>query len=245
MPANQIPYKSLKTIFLDAGNTIVSMDLEWVRSELKRCGVLCEVQTLRRAEAAVRPIVSAELKRLKSTEDQSTFAFYMRSILRQINVTSGMEDREHDEIIQVLLPVLQAPGQSHRLWSHLLPGVRDALDILQGRGLQLVVVSNADGTVEKGMANLGLLHYFDKVVDSHIVGFEKPDPRLFYHALEISKAVPEKTIHVGDMYHVDILGAWSAGLHALLIDPFGDWDNPDCARVPDLLSFANKMAGFV
>jgi hypothetical protein len=40
---------------------------------------------------------------------------------------------------------------------------------------------------------------------------------------------------------VDVLGAWSAGLHALLLDPFSDWYNVDCVRFPDLLSFATTI----
>ena len=110
--------------------------------------------------------------------------------------------------------------------------------------MKLVIVSNADGTIEEGLSHFGIRHYIDHVVDSHVVGFEKPDPRLFYYALEISDSDPETTVHIGDMYHVDVLGAWSAGLHALLIDPFDDWENIDCERMPDLLSFANKMARF-
>ena len=84
-------------------------------------------------------------------------------------------------------------------------------------------------------------HYFEKIIDSHVVGFEKPDPRLFHHALEISGADPESTVHIGDLYHVDVIGARSAGLYAILLDPFGDWKDVDCLRFPDLISFANDI----
>ena len=241
MHADRIPFRDLETIFLDAGNTIASMDFSFVREELRRFNILCDVRDLYRAEAAARPAVSAELEVLKSTEGHSAFDFYMRSILRRLAATSSLGDDEHDEIIRALIPVFRAPGQNLRLWSHLLPGVDEALDILQKKNLQLVVVSNSEGIVEEVLVRLGLRHYFDNVVDSHIVGFEKPDPRLFFHALEISGAIPEKTLHIGDLYHVDVLGAWSAGLHAILIDPFDDWEDVDCMRIPNLLSFAKKI----
>ncbi len=109
MPANQIPYKDLKTIFLDAGNTLVSMDFAWLMEELKRCGVLCELQELRRAEAAARPKVSAELERLKSTENKGTSLFYMRTILKGLKCTSSMADKELDLIIEALFKTIQAP----------------------------------------------------------------------------------------------------------------------------------------
>jgi len=241
MNDHQIPYKNLETIFLDAGNTLVCMDFPWIREELEALGIKCEVNDLIRAEAAARPILSSALERLRSTEDRKTSIFYMGSILEKLPATSIMTHKERDEIIETLLLSLQTPGQTKRFWSNLLPGVREALDILKGKGVQLVVVSNSNGTIEEITANLGIREYFDEVVDSHNVGFEKPDHRLFRHALEISEADPKFTLHIGDLYHVDVLGAWSAGLHALLLDPYGDWEDVDCERMPDLLSFARMM----
>jgi HAD superfamily hydrolase (TIGR01509 family) len=241
MSVRHIPYKDLKTVFLDAGNTMVSMDYEWLKDELGRYGVSCELQELRRAEAAARPMVSSELQRLKSTENQVTSLFYMRSILKGLKSASSMSDKELDDIIKDLYKTLRAPGMIQRLWSNILTGVREALESLKGRGLKLVVVSNSDGTVEEILIKVGLSRYFFSVVDSHVVGYEKPDPRLFYHALKLSDAEPETTIHIGDLYHVDVIGARSAGLHAALLDPFGDWRDVDCPRFVDLLDFASNF----
>jgi len=241
MPSNQIPYKDLKTIFLDAGNTLLSMDFAWLMEELKHYGVLCELPELCRAEAAARPMVSAELQRLKSTENQVTSLFYMRTILKGLKCTSSMADKEIDPIIEALFKTIQAPGMIQRLWSNILPGVREAIESLQRKDLKLVVVSNSNGTVEDILTKVDLRQFFYRVVDSHVAGFEKPDPRLFYHALKISDAEPETTLHIGDLYHVDVIGAWSAGLHAVLLDPFGDWQDFDCPRFIDLFDFANSF----
>jgi HAD superfamily hydrolase (TIGR01509 family) len=241
MSVRHIPYKELKTVFLDAGNTLVSMDLAWLIEELTRYGVLCELQELRRAEAAARPMLSSELERLKSTENQVTSLFYMRSILKGLKSASSMSDKELDDIIKDLYKTLRAPGMIQRLWSNILKGVHEALESLQRRGLRLVVVSNSDGTVEEILIKVGLSRYFFSVVDSRVVGYEKPDPRLFYHALKLSDSEPETTIHIGDLYHVDVIGARSAGLHAALLDPFGDWRDVDCPRFVDLLDFAKSF----
>jgi HAD superfamily hydrolase (TIGR01509 family) len=220
---------------------MVSMDYEWLKDELKRCGVSCELQELRRAEAAARPMVSSELERLKSTENQMTSLFYMRSILKGLKSTSSISDKELDHIIKELYKTLRAPGMIQRLWSNIIPGVPEALESLKEMGLKLVVVSNSDGTVEEILIKVGLRRYFFRIVDSHVVGFEKPDPRLFYHALELSNAAPQTTIHIGDLYHVDVIGARSAGLHAALLDPFGDWRDVDCPRFVDLIDFASNF----
>ena len=117
-----------------------------------------------------------------------------------------------------------------------------ALKILKRNNLQLAVVSNSNGSVAEILANLDLGQYFDHIFDSHIVGLEKPDPAFFRHALGIMKAAPETTLHIGDMYHVDVLGAWGADINAVLLDPFDDWKDCDCPRFPDLISVAKKIA---
>ena len=109
-------------------------------------------------------------------------------------------------------------------------------------GLQLAVVSNSDGTVEKQLTEYGLRSYFDAVIDSHIVGAAKPDPKIFHIALDISGAIPEHTMYIGDMYEFDVVGARAAGLHAVLLDPYSDWPDTDCERVPDLLSLCEKIS---
>jgi putative hydrolase of the HAD superfamily len=241
MNNHQIPYNEIETVFLDAGNTLLSMDYEWIKNELEGIGIHCEVGELKRAEAAARPVLSSALERLKSTEDKKTSIFYMGSMLKKLPATSAMAEKDLDEIIARLLRDLQSPGWAKRFWSNLIPGVRDALGILKNKGLQLLVVSNSNGSIEGIMSDLGVRDYFDKVVDSHHVGFEKPDYRLFRHALDISDAEPAHTLHIGDLYHVDVRGAWSAGVHALLLDPYGDWKDVDCERMPDVLSFARMM----
>ena len=42
---------------------------------------------------------------------------------------------------------------------------------------------------------------------------------------------------MGDIYHADVSGARAAGVHALLLDPFGDWPEVDCERAEDLSPF--------
>ena len=41
-------------------------------------------------------------------------------------------------------------------------------------------------------------------------------------------------MHVGDLYYVDVLGARSAGIQPLLMDPHGLYRNFDVARISSL-----------
>jgi FMN phosphatase YigB (HAD superfamily) len=48
------------------------------------------------------------------------------------------------------------------------------------------------------------------------VGYLKPHPRIFQHALELMGTQPEETIYIGDNPVADIAGAQSAGMRAVL-----------------------------
>ncbi|MBW1848905.1 MAG: HAD family hydrolase [Deltaproteobacteria bacterium] len=242
MNKDDIPYKDIKTIFIDAGNTLISMDFSWVLRELEPFGLTCTVEQLQRAEAASRPVVSKELERLKSTESDDTFAFYVKATIEHLPKETLPKHDNIDSILTSILPVLRAPGQTMRLWSYILPGVPKALSILNEKGFQLAVVSNSDGSVEKGLSDLGLSQHFHAIIDSQVIGYEKPDPRIFEHALAICNADPDRTVHIGDMYDTDILGAKAAGIHSILLDPYNDWNITDCPKQPDLLNFAMFIA---
>ncbi len=224
-----IPFRDIETVFLDVGNTLVSMDYVWIRDELANVGVSTELEVLMRAEAAARPVISRAVAGEVSTEGLDTFELYLKTILGNLGTSSGAIPA----LVESLVPIFRGPGRE-RLWSNVLPGVPEALEQLRSLGRTLAVVSNSDGTVERVLEQQGLRPYLDAVFDSHIVGFEKPDPRFFLHALEATGARAETTLHVGDLYSADIEGGRAAGIHTALVDPFDDWDGVDCPRFKDL-----------
>jgi len=240
-----IPYSELDTIFLDAGNTLMSIDFDWVCRELQPRGVTCSAQVVRRAEAAARPALSAGIASIDVLESQDTFTFYLGLILMELDRSAGTAIGEPRiaELAAELTPVLRGPGKTQQLWSWVLPGVREALTRLTEVGLRLAVVSNSDGSVEAGLVDQGLRDHFFAVVDSQVVGYEKPDPRIFEAALSRIGSAPERTLHVGDLFSADVVGARRAGVHALLLDPFGDWEDVDCHRLPDLQALAGLIGG--
>ena len=112
-------------------------------------------------------------------------------------------------------------------WSHTLPGVAAALPALAGR-YRLGIVSNSDGTVQRVLAELGLCQVgpgsatpVEVIVDSAVVGVEKPDPRIFTAALDVLGLPPDEVGYVGDTRAFDMAGARAAGLLPLHLDPYG------------------------
>ena len=108
-------------------------------------------------------------------------------------------------------------------------------------GLKLVVVSNANGKLKVLFERLGLARHFDVMLDSAEEGVEKPDPRLFQLALERSQSTPVDTVHVGDLYHVDVEGARSAGLDAILLDTADLYGGYDCVRIRDITELPGAL----
>src|SRR5262245_12277594 len=187
-----IPWGKIEAVFIDAGNTLVSIDFDRVAAELAALGYACEPEAVRRAEAAARPAVSRFVAARRSTEGEDTFHFYIRAVLAGLAPVAAGGPRELARASEALASRLRFPGESWRLWRWVLPGVPAALASLREQGLRLVVVSNSDGTIRRGLAEAGLRGYFSAVVDSAEVGVEKPDPRIFEHAIRHAKVSGER-----------------------------------------------------
>ena len=80
----------------------------------------------------------------------------------------------------------------------------------------------------------GLSEYLEFVIDSSLVGVEKPHPEIFEMALERSGIKPDEAVYVGDTYPTDIGGAELAGLHGILIDWVGAYPDATCPRIKTL-----------
>ena len=229
-----VPFAAIDTLFLDAGNTLVGMDLELLRALLARDGVTTTANALDRAEAAARPVISSRVEAGRRSEGRDARRAYVEAILTAL----GTDDPGGQAMR--LVDVLRREVPNRRLWSRGLPGIPAALERLRRHLRCLVVVSNSDGTVEQGLVATGLRPFFDAVIDSHVVGSEKPHPGIFAAALAAADADPERTLHVGDLYAIDVRGAWGAGLHAILLDPYDDWTSVDCERVRDVPALAAR-----
>lgn len=229
----------IQTLFLDAGGVLVHPNWGRVSEALTAAGVPVSADRLAAAEPhAMRVLDEATI--VGATDDQKRGWMYFNLILEQVGLArSDQSDRALD--------ALRAYHAEHNLWEHVEPDVVPVLAALRGRGLRLVVVSNANGRLRHLFDRLDLAGWFDALLDSHEWGVEKPDPRLFELALAASGAEASTTAHVGDLYHVDVAGARRAGLaHAVLYDPaqlYGEADCPRLARLADLSAWLDAIDG--
>ena len=216
----------LETVFLDAGGVLIFPSWTRISDALARRRVLVDPAALAAAEPhAKKQIDTGEV--IRATNDTTRGWAYFNLVLTCAGVTLTEATAE-------ALAELHEYHQAHNLWESVPADVPDALAALRARGLRLVVVSNANGTLHRAFDRLGLTPRVDVVLDSFVEGIEKPDPRFFEIALARSGASAPTTIHVGDIYHVDVVGARAAGLRPVLVDSAGLYPDADCPRIARL-----------
>ncbi len=224
---------SVRTLLLDAGGVLVRPNFRRMAETLRRHGVFADAKELTAAEGRAR----AELDRPPepgATDEERGFRQFRR-LLEHAGVALS-------EATDAALAELKAWHDRQNLWDDVPADVRRSLARFRGAGLRMAVVSNANGTVRLLFERLGLLGAFDAVLDSAVEGIEKPDPRLFRLALERLRADPATALHVGDLYHVDVVGARAAGLRAVLLDDGNRRAEVDCPRVASLADLADHLA---
>ncbi len=219
--------RRLRAIFFDAGNTLIRMDYAAIAAALAARGAARTVEQVQRAEWAARPRLDATLAPGASTESRDTGERYLRFVLLGLGITD-------EATIAAMTAWRGAYNPPVGLWTEVEPRAVEALTAARAAGLVAGVISNSNGSIRSILASLGLVGHVDFVLDSSEVGVEKPDARIFGIALERAGVPAEAAAYVGDLYSVDVLGARSAGIHPVLLDPGGFWGARDCAVAPDV-----------
>lgn len=223
----------LDTVFLDAGGVLVHPNWYRVADALTRHGAVVEAAALFAAEPHAKREMDLGSLMARTTDAQRGW-IYFEAVLRHAGV--AVDDRARSALADV-----RAYHDVHNVWEHVPDDVVPTVEALRALGVRLVVVSNANGKLHTMFERVGLGGRFDVVLDSHDFGVEKPDPRLFHLALEASGATAASTVHVGDFFHIDVVGARAAALaDAVLIDPadlYGDADCPRITALPALVDY--------
>jgi putative hydrolase of the HAD superfamily len=140
---------------------------------------------------------------------------------REIAIALGVPEQQLEAAVPLVEEVVAGPG-----WLATEQAAA-ALRSLADAGYQLAIVSNSTGVVAQQLENHGICSVAGNgmtrvaaVVDSHVVGIEKPDPRIFGFALEALGVDAARCVYVGDTVRYDVTGARAAGLYPVHLDPF-------------------------
>jgi HAD superfamily hydrolase (TIGR01549 family) len=234
-------YEGVRLLSLDAGNTIVFLDhracADLAASALARP---VDERAIERAEGVAKKRLDAKqlLPPLDDKEITPAWGAFMATL---VQIATGVDDARAAECTRVLW----AEHRRFNLWRKVPDGLVAAVAELRARGVPVVVVSNSEGQLQTLFDNLGIGDAFDLIVDSHHVGVEKPDPRIFAPVIARFGVAPADVLHLGDTWATDVVGARAAGLRVALIDPYAHYDGqyPDVPRVDGVAAACHAIVG--
>lgn len=111
-----------------------------------------------------------------------------------------------------------------RHYDKLFKPYQDAFVFLEklSRKFPLYCVANQPLQSEQIISNLGFKQHFKSLFIDTLIGYSKPDPRLFQAALKESRLHPKDVLHIGDRLDNDIIPAKICGMQAIqLTQPIG------------------------
>jgi HAD superfamily hydrolase (TIGR01662 family) len=224
--------RPVRAIFLDAGYTLLFPQVEKLAEDLQAAGFPVSTEKLHQAERDGKKKLDEVLwpqireGRVPRTSNHVYWQYYLTALMENLETPAETRAAVLERVI--------AGFRNIHTWSKVLPDTVPVLEELKAAGYYLAVISNSDGSVESELRRAGLNEYLEFVIDSSVVGVEKPHPEIFEIALERSGIQAEEAIYVGDTYPTDIGGAELAGLRGILIDRVGAYPDATCPRITSL-----------
>lgn len=236
--------QSIRTIFFDAGFTLLHPN----PSTPEICQRICKQLELH-----------IDLDKLQGRITEADDFFYRQT--RQMRHLWASEDainafwieyymnflrpfvEEHDEprLCQLARLITQEFDQ-HTSWQ-IYPDVLPTLDALKAKNYTLGVISDWGIGLGRILHELHLNKYFDSLVVSALARLAKPSPSLYDLALRRANSIGDYTLHIGDSYILDVLGARSVGITPILLDRRHQLQesNVDCILIHSLTEIIDML----
>ncbi len=233
--------RGVRLLSLDAGNTVIFLDHARLAELASRHGLTVTAATLTRTEgAAKRRHLEGKMVDVAWSHRDAPGARGWGAMVATILVEAGLPEAAAPALLDEAWPLHVAKN----FWSLVPDGFGAAIERARRKGVQIVLVSNSEGMLAELFTELGIVEHFDLLLDSGIIGLEKPDPRFFDVALKKLRVPAGEALHLGDMYSTDIVGARAAKMRAALIDPHGHYEGlfPDVPRVAGVVAVADALA---
>lgn len=160
----------------------------------------------------------------------------LRDFLPLIGQPIG-DDAELDRVFEGYLSAYEAAWVAY-------PDASPALQELARLGCKLAVLTN--GTDEQQRAKLaavGLQGKVGPVFASETLGVAKPGPQSYLRVCAGMEAEPARTVHIGDLYDLDVVAPREAGLQAIYLDRYDAGPQDESLRITTLAAVAGMIAG--
>ena len=232
--------KKLGAIFFDAGNTLVFPLFGKLVDRMASLGYPVTAEEFFKAERIGKQSLDEWLwpqirtNQFPQDADHYYWAAYLRELVQIAGVPAELRAEVAGEIARVFMQI--------ETWSDVPEGTSETLVALHAKGYKLGVISNSLGKMRQQLDQVGLASHFDFILDSAVVGVEKPDPRIFAMALNHAMIDADETVFIGDLHSTDVGGCGAAGIRGILMDRVGAYPDAECPRITALTSLVNLVA---
>ena len=232
----------IRAVFFDWYNTLAQYEppREQLQSQaLQEFGINASPRELERGlmiadrnyfeESARSPI------RERSPEEQGMiYIQYQKTLLSEAGVNVP------EELILKIMDRLQQlyGGLTFAIFDDVLSTLKE----LKKQNFTTGLLTNLPSGIDSICENLGVKLYLDFIVTSAEAGADKPNPAIFRLALERAGVKSTEAVHIGDQYHLDVIGARGVGINTILLDRFDFYpDVNDCPRIQSLTELAEYL----
>ena len=209
----------IKAIFFDFYNTIARFDPPRETLQLSLCKEFDMNVTyagIRKGYAhadryMAREIAKLPLNKRNDQQIKEFFGEYQRLVLLGSGIDVG------SELAYTMFSELSNMDYGFGLFEDVMP----TMDSLKSKGISMGIISNYDGNMKDVCRDLGLSTFLSFIITAEETGIAKPHPGIFIEALKRMNIEARHSMHVGDQYDTDIIGATRAHINPVLIDRDG------------------------
>lgn len=236
----------IKMVTFDLYDTLVEADPPgWIRfqSALTKNGFEVSVEGIMPAYTAGQRFFTVENGRmpLRDRSDDEINAF--RINLAGVSMDALGLPTDADTVKRVAMTFRDDTREHGQLGYRTYDDVMETLARLKKQHILRAIISNADNDVTRFCLQMGFAEQMDTIVTSALVGWEKPNARTFYAALEPFNLAATSVLHVGDQPDSDVVGARAIGMAAALLDRYDQYtdDEVDAERVTSLTQLVDLI----
>lgn len=204
----------IRYLWFDLGYTLVRTNREEVYQKvLEHVGVYRSLEEIELAYHRTDKLFMREYQGVLGKDSRAYMPWYIGALNYDLRLMLPIEE---------VIAAHRKLASGHPVRWKAIEGAKETLRELRGLGYRLGLISNWDATARDVLADNGLDEELDEIVISSEAGIEKPDPAIFRLALEKGGVTPSQSLYIGDNYYDDVVGSRKAGIHCLLINPYGD-----------------------
>lgn len=203
-----------KCLIWDFDNTLAARDGMWTKS---LCTVLHNHGYTDFNQALISECFSSGFPWQRHDEPHRDYFHgldwwaYIHTLIYKALLAIGFTDDNENQKLVMAFKEEYLRLSAWRVYDDTIATLKIAMD----KGYVNVILSNHVPELYQLVAGLGLSGYFEGIISSANVGFEKPNKNLFNEVFKHHKH--DDYYMIGDNYHADVQGALAVGIKGILV----------------------------